>query len=148
LHSTAERDIQTARCLSRRVHALRVRSEGEARRGGLRAAEETEDGASSSDERGDEPPSGEEDTLGVRLALAALRFYKSEISPFLPPSCRYFPTCSEYAMQSFKGYGAGKGAIMTAWRLLRCSPFGSQGYDPPKWPPPGLGWLEPADIQD
>lgn len=75
------------------------------------------------------------------MALAALRFYKSEISPFLPGSCRYVPTCSEYGMAAFAKYGVWKGAILTAWRLLRCNPLGGSGFDPPRWfgeprPPP------------
>ncbi|CAD7701509.1 unnamed protein product [Ostreobium quekettii] len=82
-----------------------------------------------------------EDSAGVRAALAALRFYKSAISPLLPPSCRYIPTCSEYAMESYKTYGCAKGTVLTAWRLSRCNPFGGRGYDPPQWPPPGLEWI-------
>lgn len=66
----------------------------------------------------------EEESAGVKVALAVLRFYKREISPLLPPSCRFLPTCSEYAMESFQSFGAGKGAVLTAWRLLRCNPFG------------------------
>lgn len=66
----------------------------------------------------------ETDSVGVKIALSALRFYKREISPILPPSCRFIPTCSEYAMDSFKQHGVRKGFILTSWRLLRCNPFG------------------------
>lgn len=65
------------------------------------------------------------DSVGVKIALSALRFYKREISPILPPSCRFIPTCSEYAMDSFKQHGVRKGFILTSWRLLRCNPFGA-----------------------
>ncbi|CAM0874244.1 unnamed protein product [Alopecurus aequalis] len=71
--------------------------------------------------------------LGVNVALSMLRFYKREISPLLPSSCRYVPTCSEYSMQAYKRYGVSKGTILTAWRLCRCNPLGGQGYDPPRW---------------
>ncbi|KAJ0089306.1 hypothetical protein Patl1_31851 [Pistacia atlantica] len=53
-----------------------------------------------------------------------LRFYKREISPILPKSCRYVPTCSEYSMQAYKKYGVVKGTVLTAWRLCRCNPLG------------------------
>ncbi|XP_038988405.1 UPF0161 protein At3g09310 isoform X2 [Phoenix dactylifera] len=62
--------------------------------------------------------------LGVRAALSVLKFYKREISPLLPRSCRYVPTCSEYSMQAYKKYGVAKGTILTAWRLCRCNPLG------------------------
>ncbi|GMH41636.1 hypothetical protein BSKO_09546 [Bryopsis sp. KO-2023] len=83
----------------------------------------------------------QEESRGVGLALSLLKFYKGNISPLLPPSCRYLPTCSEYAMDSFKEFGFAKGGVLTAWRLARCNPLGGSGYDPPKWPPPGLEWL-------
>lgn len=72
-------------------------------------------------------------SLGVKAALVLLRFYKAEISPLLPGSCRYVPTCSEYGMEAFKRYGVFKGSILTAWRLARCNPFGGSGFDPPRW---------------
>ncbi|KAJ1259510.1 hypothetical protein BS78_10G161600 [Paspalum vaginatum] len=71
--------------------------------------------------------------LGVNVALSMLKFYKREISPLLPSSCRYVPTCSEYSMQAYKRYGVVKGTILTGWRLCRCNPLGGYGYDPPKW---------------
>ena len=90
-----------------------------------------------------------EDTYapGVHIALAVLRFYKGAISPLLPQSCRFLPTCSEYSQLAYKQFGFGKGSILTAWRLARCNPFrwgGYQGqYDPPKWPPVGLERMFP-----
>jgi len=64
------------------------------------------------------------------LALALLRLYKRWISPAFPPSCRYVPTCSEYALEAVERYGAWRGAMMAAWRLLRCHPLAKGGYDP------------------
>lgn len=67
--------------------------------------------------------------------VGAIGFYKTFISPLLPPACRFLPTCSQYGVQAIEEFGPTKGAILTAWRLLRCSPFGGKGYDPPRWPP-------------
>ena len=63
------------------------------------------------------------------LALGLLRLYKRWISPSFPPSCRYVPTCSEYAMEAVERYGAGRGGMMAAWRLLRCHPLAKGGLD-------------------
>lgn len=65
-----------------------------------------------------------------RAALAMLRFYKRAISPQLPPSCRFQPTCSEYAYEAIEKYGILKGGRLAIWRILRCNPFGGSGYDP------------------
>lgn len=64
------------------------------------------------------------------LALALLRLYKRWVSPSLPPSCRYVPTCSEYAEEAIERYGTLRGGLMAAWRVLRCHPFVKGGYDP------------------
>lgn len=64
------------------------------------------------------------------LALAVLRLYKRWISPALPPSCRYVPTCSEYAQEAIERFGALRGGGMALWRLLRCHPFVKGGLDP------------------
>jgi len=64
------------------------------------------------------------------LALWLLRLYKRWVSPAFPPSCRYVPTCSEYAMEAVERYGVVRGGTMAAWRLLRCHPFVKGGYDP------------------
>ncbi len=69
-------------------------------------------------------------TLPKKSMLVMLRFYKREISPMLPPCCRYTPTCSEYAMQAVEKYGAAKGGWLAAKRILRCHPFHEGGYDP------------------
>jgi hypothetical protein len=48
----------------------------------------------------------------------------------LPPSCRFYPTCSEYSIQALEKYGAIKGSAKSIWRILRCNPFNKGGYDP------------------
>lgn len=65
-----------------------------------------------------------------RPVLATLRFYKRAISPNLPPSCRFQPTCSEYAYEAVDKYGILRGGRLAIWRILRCNPFGGSGYDP------------------
>jgi putative membrane protein insertion efficiency factor len=65
-----------------------------------------------------------------RLLLAALRGYQRYLSPLLPPSCRFYPTCSEYAAQAIERYGTLRGGRMAVRRLMRCHPFCAGGYDP------------------
>ena len=67
------------------------------------------------------------------LLIALVRAYQLIISPLLPPSCRYTPTCSQYAILALGKYGAIKGSILAAYRVLRCNPWGGQGHDPPRW---------------
>jgi putative membrane protein insertion efficiency factor len=69
-------------------------------------------------------------SVAARVLRAVIRFYKRRISPGLPPSCRFIPTCSEYAYEAIGKYGAIKGGLMAAWRILRCNPFCKGGYDP------------------
>ena len=64
------------------------------------------------------------------FALWLLRGYKRWISPAFPPSCRYVPTCSEYAMEAVDRYGVGCGGSMAVWRVLRCHPLAAGGLDP------------------
>jgi putative membrane protein insertion efficiency factor len=64
------------------------------------------------------------------VATAILDFYKRAISPWLPPACRFEPTCSIYARQAIARYGFGKGLRLAAGRLLRCHPFHAGGFDP------------------
>lgn len=64
--------------------------------------------------------------------LALLSFYKAIISPLLPPSCRFVPTCSEYAREAVERYGVLRGSWLGLRRLLRCHPFHAGGYDPVK----------------
>lgn len=67
------------------------------------------------------------------LLIGLVRFYQAAISPHLPPSCRYTPTCSAYAVEALRKYGALKGSVLAAHRILRCNPWGGTGYDPPRW---------------
>lgn len=69
-------------------------------------------------------------TIARNAVLLLLRGYKAVVSPQLPPSCRYVPTCSEYAMEAVERYGALRGSWMAVTRLLRCHPFSKGGYDP------------------
>lgn len=65
-----------------------------------------------------------------RLMIGAIRFYQLAISPALPPSCRFYPTCSEYTLQAIAKYGALKGLWLGVKRIARCHPFHPGGYDP------------------
>jgi len=66
------------------------------------------------------------------LAKASIRLYKRFLSPMLPPSCRYYPSCSTYTLEAVEKYGLLRGGFMGAKRLLRCHPFSAGGYDPVK----------------
>jgi putative membrane protein insertion efficiency factor len=68
--------------------------------------------------------------LSQRAMLSLLRTYKWAVSPLLPMSCRYVPSCSEFAMEAVERYGVWRGGWMAGWRLLRCHPFVKGGYDP------------------
>ena len=65
-----------------------------------------------------------------KFLLAAIRFYQKRISPLFPPVCRFYPTCSEYAMEAIGRYGVLRGGFLAFWRILRCNPFCKSGYDP------------------
>jgi len=73
-------------------------------------------------------------SLAARALIALVSGYRLLISPLLPPLCRFQPSCSEYALEALRLRGAGKGLILTIWRLLRCHPFSRGGHDPV--PPP------------
>jgi len=64
------------------------------------------------------------------LVLGAIRLYQWLLSPLLPPACRFWPTCSEYAAQAVQRYGVWQGGKLALRRLLRCHPFHPGGYDP------------------
>ena len=66
----------------------------------------------------------------TRVLLVFIRAYQRFISPYTPPSCRFYPSCSHYGYQAIYKYGMLKGSIMAAWRVLRCNPFNEGGYDP------------------
>ena len=65
-----------------------------------------------------------------KALLAMIRFYQRQISPHFPAHCRFTPTCSQYAWEAIKKYGALKGTGLAIWRILRCNPFCKGGYDP------------------
>lgn len=64
------------------------------------------------------------------LLILPIKFYRLCISPLLPPSCRFTPTCSQYAIEAISKYGPFKGMFLAVKRLLRCRPGGGSGYDP------------------
>lgn len=64
------------------------------------------------------------------VAMGLIQLYKALISPLLPSSCRFVPTCSEYGLQAFKRFGFIQGMKLTAKRILKCRPGGPYGYDP------------------
>jgi putative membrane protein insertion efficiency factor len=64
------------------------------------------------------------------VVSGGLRVYKRLVSPFLPPACRFHPTCSEYAAEAIEVHGALKGSALAAGRVLRCNPWSAGGFDP------------------
>ncbi len=65
-----------------------------------------------------------------RVVQAPIHVYRKVISPILPPSCRFYPTCSAYALEAIERHGAAKGTWLAAKRIARCHPFHPGGYDP------------------
>ncbi len=68
--------------------------------------------------------------FAVMTLRKLIGLYKVLISPYLPPSCRFIPTCSMYAMEALDKHGLAKGLILTVARVARCNPFCRGGYDP------------------
>lgn len=64
------------------------------------------------------------------IFINIVKIYQKLISPLFPPSCRFYPTCSNYAIDAFTKYGVLKGGTKAIWRILRCNPFNKGGYDP------------------
>ena len=64
------------------------------------------------------------------LLIQPIRFYQRYISPLTPPTCRFTPSCSNYAIQAIRKHGPFKGLALAVWRILRCNPWGGSGYDP------------------
>jgi putative membrane protein insertion efficiency factor len=80
-----------------------------------------------------------------RVSLAVIGAYQRWVSPSLPRRCRYEPTCSAYAVESIKRFGILRGAVLAAWRLLRCNPFSHGGFDPvPRRFTLRVGAIDPA----
>lgn len=65
-----------------------------------------------------------------QIVIFVVRAYRLLLSPYLPPSCRYQPTCSQYAEEALDKYGALKGGVIALKRISRCHPWGGSGYDP------------------
>ena len=65
-----------------------------------------------------------------RVLIALIRFYQTAISPYKKPCCKYYPTCSTYAIEAVERFGAFKGFWLALYRILRCNPFSRGGYDP------------------
>ena len=69
-------------------------------------------------------------SIAAGIAVLLIKFYQKAISPWLPCQCRFEPSCSHYAVDAYRKRGFWAGSILTAWRLMRCQPFGKSGYDP------------------
>lgn len=67
-----------------------------------------------------------------RLVIFFIIIYRKFISPLMPPSCRFYPTCSQYAIEAISRYGVIKGGWLSVKRLMKCHPFHPGGYDPVK----------------
>lgn len=68
--------------------------------------------------------------LVTKVLILPIRFYQRCISPLTPPTCRFTPTCSQYAIEALRKHGPIKGLALAIWRILRCNPWGGSGYDP------------------
>lgn len=66
------------------------------------------------------------------ILIILIKGYQKIISPLFPPSCRFYPTCSQYSLQAIEKYGVLRGLLLSIWRILRCNPFNPGGYDPLK----------------
>lgn len=69
--------------------------------------------------------------IGVSILIRVIRGYQQYLSVFLPPACRFYPSCSEYAVQVLDFYGPWRGGAKALWRVLRCHPFSPGGVDLP-----------------
>ena len=67
-----------------------------------------------------------------KIFIGIIRFYRKYISPLKAPSCKFYPTCSQYAIEAIEKKGVIRGSLMALWRILRCNPFSHGGYDPVK----------------
>lgn len=65
-----------------------------------------------------------------KFLISSIEFYRRKISPNKPAMCKFYPTCSQYAITSLERFGIFKGSALALWRLIRCSPFTSGGFDP------------------
>ena len=67
----------------------------------------------------------------AKMLIALIRVYQKALSPFFPPSCRFYPSCSEYVVQALRVYGLWRGLLKGVWRVLRCQPLSRGGVDLP-----------------
>lgn len=66
-----------------------------------------------------------------KILIGLIKFYRKYLSGLKKaPTCKYFPTCSEYAIEALEKHGVLKGGLLAVWRILRCNPFSKGGYDP------------------
>ncbi|PIW68939.1 MAG: membrane protein insertion efficiency factor YidD [Ignavibacteriales bacterium CG12_big_fil_rev_8_21_14_0_65_30_8] len=65
-----------------------------------------------------------------KIFISIIKIYQKIISPLFPPSCRYYPSCSEYSIKAINKFGVVKGTVKAIWRILRCNPFSKGGFDP------------------
>lgn len=69
-------------------------------------------------------------SVAVKMLVASVKVYQRYISPLYPPCCRYYPSCSQYAVEAIERHGALKGTVLAARRIFRCNPWHAGGYDP------------------
>ncbi len=71
------------------------------------------------------------------LLISGIRFYQLVLSAFIPPCCRFSPSCSQYAFEALQHRGIVMGSLLAAWRIVRCNPLSRGGYDPVPGANPG-----------
>jgi hypothetical protein len=69
-------------------------------------------------------------SLAARVGIGAVRVYQWTLRPVIGANCRFYPSCSEYAVEALRSHGALRGSGLAAWRVLRCNPWSAGGYDP------------------
>ena len=75
-------------------------------------------------------PNNQNSNIFLRFILSLIKVYRSFVSPFLPASCRFYPTCSAYALESYQTLGLMRGTYLSLWRILKCNPLHPGGVDP------------------
>jgi putative membrane protein insertion efficiency factor len=83
-----------------------------------------------------------------RLLTFPIRLYRRFLSPLKPPTCRFHPTCSQYAIEAIEVHGPLRGTALAVWRILRCQPLCKGGYDPVPPPRDGGAPREPGEERD
>ena len=126
-HSSQPRSVQACARRSHRQYRSR-----------LRPARCNEHGSQPETQTQDQPDAEPRARQGLSTSagLFLIKVYQEGISPLIPRSCRFVPSCSEYTRQAVLKFGVPKAAVLMTWRIVRCNPWGGSGYDPPCWPPP------------